>query len=43
MNAYCLTSFVVDIVNTSFLLQGGGGMKEKVVHSMEWDDGQEML
>lgn len=36
-----MTSFVVDM-NTSFLTQGGSGIKE-MIHSMEWGvDGQEM-
>lgn len=30
-----MTSFVADVVNT-FLMQGGGGMKEKMRHSVKW-------
>lgn len=33
---YFRTSLVVEVVNIWFVLQGGDGMKEKVVPSMGW-------
>lgn len=36
MSPYFTTSLVVEVANIWFLLQGGDGVKEKVVPSMGW-------